>query len=258
MTLQIRIGVNTGPVVAGDRRAGQALVTGDAVNTAARLEQAAGPGEILIGEETFALARDAIEAEPVDPLALKGKADVVDAYRLFSVRAGRRRARAPPGLPHGRARPQLRMLLDAFEAATTEDACHLFTVWGRRASGSRAWSGSSSPRSPGRAQVLSGRCLSYGEGITFWPIAEMAIQAAGIAEDDPPERARAELRELLEGTPDGETRRRAPLRDARPGRLGAGRALRGRSAGSSRRSGGGDRSSPCSTTSTGQSRRCSR
>ena len=57
----------------------------------------------------------------------------------------------------------------------------------------------------GRAQVLSGRCLSYGEGITFWPIAEMAIQAAGIAEDDPPERARAELRELLEGTPDGET-----------------------------------------------------
>ena len=104
--------------------------------------------------------------------------------------------------------------------------------------------------------MLSGRCLSYGEGITFWPIAEMAIQAAGIAEDDPPERARAELRELLEGTPDGETVA-AHVRAARPGRLGAGRApwavrrfLEALGAASGR-------SSPCSTTSTGQSRRCS-
>ena len=100
---------------------------------------------------------------------------------------------------------QLRMLLDAFEAVTTEGACHLFTVLGPAGIGKSRLVREFVSSVAGRAQVLSGRCLSYGEGITFWPIAEMAIQAAGIAEDDPPERARAELRELLEGTPDGET-----------------------------------------------------
>ena len=205
VTLQTRIGVNTGPVVAGDPSAGQALVTGDAVNTAARLEQAAGPGEILIGEETFALARDAIDADPVDPLALKGKADVVDAYRLLSVRAGVAGHERRLDSPMVGRDLQLRMLLDAFEAATTEDACHLFTVLGPAGIGKSRLVREFVASVAGRAQVLSGRCLSYGEGITFWPIAEMAIQAAGIAEDDPPERARAELRELLEGTPDGET-----------------------------------------------------
>ena len=205
VTLQTRIGVNTGPVVAGDPAAGQTLVTGDAVNTAARLEQAAGPGEILIGEETFTLARDAIDADPVDPLALKGKADVVDAYRLLSVRAGVAGHERRLDSPMVGRDLQLRMLLDAFEAVTTEGACHLFTVLGPAGIGKSRLVREFVSSVAGRAQVLSGRCLSYGEGITFWPIAEMAIQAAGIAEDDPPERARAELRELLEGTPDGET-----------------------------------------------------
>ena len=88
VTLQSRIGVNTGPVVAGDPAAAQTLVTGDAVNTAARLEQAAEPDEILIGADTFELTRDAIDAEPVDPLALKGKAEAVGAFRLLSVTPG--------------------------------------------------------------------------------------------------------------------------------------------------------------------------
>ncbi len=205
VTLQTRIGVNTGPVVAGDPSGGQALVTGDAVNTAARLEQAAEPGEILIGEQTFGLTRDAVEAEPVDPLALKGKAEAVGAYRLLSVRtgvAGHERRLDSPMV--GRERP-LRMLLDAFEASATDAACHLFTILGPAGIGKSRLVREFVSTLAGRAQVLSGRCLSYGEGITFWPIAEMAIQAAGISEDDPPERARAELRALLEGTPDGET-----------------------------------------------------
>ncbi|HET8525498.1 MAG TPA: adenylate/guanylate cyclase domain-containing protein [Actinomycetota bacterium] len=205
VTLQMRIGVNTGPVVAGDPGAGQALVTGDAVNTAARLEQAAEAGEILIGEETFGLARDAIEAEHVDPLVLRGKANAVDAFRLLSVRAGVAGHERRLDSPMIGRELQLRMLLDAFEAAATEDACRLFTVMGPAGIGKSRLVREFVSAVGDRAQVLSGRCLSYGEGITFFPIAEMVIQAAGISEDDTPGRARAELSALLEWAPDGET-----------------------------------------------------
>src|SRR5262245_7683653 len=183
VTLQMRIGVNTGPVVAGDPGAGQALVTGDAVNTAARLEQAAEPGEILIGEETFGLARDAIDAEPVDPLVLKGKSEAVDAFRLLWVRAGVAGHERRLDSPMIGRELQLRMLLDAFEAAATEDACHLFTVLGPAGFWKSRLVREFVSAIGDRAQVLSGRCLSYGEGITFFPIAEMAIQAAGTSED---------------------------------------------------------------------------
>ena len=204
LSLAARIGVNTGTVVAGDPSAGQNLVTGDAVNTAARLEQAATPGEILIGEETFHLARDAIVAEPVDPLALKGKAEVVGAYRLLSVTpgvAGHVRRLDSPMV--GRARP-LRMLLDAFESASADGACHLFTVFGPAGIGKSRLVREFVSTVGSDARVLSGRCLSYGDGITFWPVTEMAIQAAGIAEDDPPERAREALHTMLADAPEGE------------------------------------------------------
>ncbi len=82
---EARIGVNTGEVVAG---AGDALVTGDAVNVAARLEQAAEPGEILLGDATLALARDAVEVEPVEPVSAKGKPEPVPACRLLRVVEG--------------------------------------------------------------------------------------------------------------------------------------------------------------------------
>src|SRR6266511_4248405 len=85
--LDTRTGVNSGQVVAGDPAGGQALVTGDAVNVAARLEQSARPGEILIGEPTRALAAGAIEVEAVEPLDLKGKAEPVAAWRLVDVTA---------------------------------------------------------------------------------------------------------------------------------------------------------------------------
>ena len=84
VSLAIRTGVMTGEVVAGDPSVGQRLVTGDAVNTAARLEQAAQPGEILIGLDTFRLVRDLVTTEPIEPLKLKGKAEQVPAYRVLS------------------------------------------------------------------------------------------------------------------------------------------------------------------------------
>ena len=82
-----RTGVNTGEVVAGDPTEGQRLVVGDPVNVAARLEQAAGELEVLIGEPTYRLVRDAVEVEPVEPLELKGKAERVPAYRLVGLKA---------------------------------------------------------------------------------------------------------------------------------------------------------------------------
>ena len=198
----VRTGINTGEVVAGDRGGDQRLVTGDAVNTAARLEQAASPGEILIGERTFELTRDAVDAEPVDPLALKGKAEAVGAYRLLSVRRGvaghERRLDAPM---IGRER-QLRTLLDAFEGVVADRTCHLFTVLGPAGIGKSRLVREFGSQIDQEALLLTGRCLSYGEGITLWPITEMAIQAAGIDEGDPPGHVRAALGAALGDAPD--------------------------------------------------------
>jgi class 3 adenylate cyclase len=87
VTLENRTGVNTGEVVTGDTGDSQRLATGDTVNVAARLEQAAPAGEVLIGESTYRLVRDAIEIVPVEPLELKGKPEPMSAYRLLSVTA---------------------------------------------------------------------------------------------------------------------------------------------------------------------------
>ena len=86
--LQVRIGINTGEVVAGDPSAGETFVTGDTVNVAARFEQTAEPGEVVFGQETHRLVRDAVQVEPVEPLELKGKTDRVPAFRLVDVTPG--------------------------------------------------------------------------------------------------------------------------------------------------------------------------
>src|SRR5262245_41042984 len=106
--VKARFGINTGGVVTGTA---ERLVTGDAVNVAARLEQAAPPGEILIGEPTLELVRDAVDSEPVEPLELKGKAEPVAAYRLDRVREARERSHE--GVFVGRAH-ELEMLLQAW------------------------------------------------------------------------------------------------------------------------------------------------
>ena len=130
VTLAIRTGVNTGSVVAGAARAGGSFATGDAVNTAARLEQAAGPGEILLGAETWHLVRDAVEVEPVEPITAKGKAEPVPAYRLLTVRAGEAgRARRFDAPMVGRER-ETRALEDALERTVASGRSHLVTVLG--------------------------------------------------------------------------------------------------------------------------------
>jgi class 3 adenylate cyclase/tetratricopeptide (TPR) repeat protein len=199
-----RIGVNTGEVVAGDPSAGQRLVTGDAVNVAARLEQAASPGEIFLGETTYRLVRDAVEVDPVSALDLKGKEEPVPAYRLVNVLAdvaGHERHLDSPMV--GRAK-ELEMLERALERAVTERTSHLFTLLGPAGVGKSRLVSEFLSATAGSAAVLRGRCLSYGEGITFFPLAEVIHQAADILEGEPPAAARAKLASFLSEAPDGE------------------------------------------------------
>jgi class 3 adenylate cyclase len=159
VVLSVRIGVDTGEVVAGDPSAGQTLVTGDAVNTAARLETAAKPAEILIGAATYGLVRDAVQAESVEALSLKGKGDAVAAYRLQSVTPGAeahtRRLDAPMV---GRDR-ELARLRQAYEQAVADRAPQLFTVMGAAGVGKSRLVAEFLTGVRNEASVLSGRCL---------------------------------------------------------------------------------------------------
>jgi class 3 adenylate cyclase/predicted ATPase len=168
---QGRIGVMTGEVVTGTA---ERLATGDAVNVAARLEQAAAPGEILIGDTTFRLTRDAIAVEELAPLSLKGKADPVPAYRLLSVEGEQPFARRL-GTPMVGRDTELGRLRDAFGQAIRDRSCQLFTVLGPAGVGkSRLVLEFVASRDD--ALVVRGRCLPYGDGITYWPVIEVAKQ----------------------------------------------------------------------------------
>jgi hypothetical protein len=176
--LQVRTGVNTGEVVTGDPAIGDALVLGDAVNVAARLEQVAEPGEVLLGQSTFRLVRDAVEAERVTPLHLKGKGAPVVAYRLGRVDPGRPRPRPPPGRPHRRPRARaapVRLGVRAGRGHRQQPPADR----PRPGRGGQDPAGRRGRGHPAGATVLRGRCLSYGEGITYWPVAEIVRQAAG-------------------------------------------------------------------------------
>ncbi|MEX2557207.1 MAG: adenylate/guanylate cyclase domain-containing protein [Actinomycetota bacterium] len=197
--IRARIGVNTGPVVAGDPTAGQRLVTGDAVNVAARLEQAAQPDEILIGAETYGLVRGAVTVEPVEPVAAKGKADPVPALRLTGVTPGAagvtRRLDAPiVGREH-----ELSLLMQAFERAVRERSCHLFTILGAAGVGKSRLVHEVMTGLEDQATVLRGRCLPYGDGITFFPLLEAIPEAAGIRDDDSHAGARSKIEALCRG-----------------------------------------------------------
>jgi class 3 adenylate cyclase/tetratricopeptide (TPR) repeat protein len=194
-----RVGVNTGEVLVGAETADFGRVTGDAVNTAARLEAAAEPGQILIGEETHRLVRDAVRAEPVEPLTLKGKAGPVAAHRLVEVvsEIGQAR-RALTSTMVGRER-ELEDLTRAFARASENRSCVLFTVLGAAGEGKTRLVEEFVASVDGSATVLSGRCLPYGEGITYWPVAEAVRSALGVRAFDVPEELIARLDRMVAG-----------------------------------------------------------
>ncbi|MBB6628713.1 AAA family ATPase [Nocardioides sp. KIGAM211] len=202
--LVIRTGVNTGSVVTGAARAGGSFATGDAVNTAARLEQAAAPGEILLGAGTHALVRDAVDAVAVDPVTAKGKAEPVPAYRLVAVRdVARGRRRRDDRALVGRDR-ETRALDDALERTLSSGRSHLVTVIGPAGIGKSRLVTDFLTRIGDRAGVAAGRCVSYGAGITYWPLVQALREAAGLTGTESDELTRHALARALAGASDAD------------------------------------------------------
>jgi DNA-binding SARP family transcriptional activator/predicted ATPase len=179
LRLAVRVGVNTGEVVAGDGAAGSPLVTGDAVNTAARLQQAAGPGEILIGETTHALVAAAVDAEPVPALELKGKARSVAAWRVSRIFPGARPFLRRLDTRFVGRQAELAQLHQAFQRVVAERSAYLFTVLGAPGIGKSRLAVEFSGAVEREATILTGRSLPYGEGITYWPLREILQTAFG-------------------------------------------------------------------------------
>jgi class 3 adenylate cyclase/tetratricopeptide (TPR) repeat protein len=183
--LAARIGVNTGEVVAGE---GDTLVTGDAVNVAARLEQAAEPGEVLIGDETQRLVRDAVRVEKVE-ITAKGKVAPVQAFRLLDLDPEAAAIARRLGTPLDGRVAELDQLRQAYDRAIREQRCHLFTLLGPAGVGKSRLVAEFLASAD--AAVLEGRCLDYGEGITYWPVVSILKQLG--------DRADTALAKVVEG-----------------------------------------------------------
>ena len=184
--------------MAGDASSRETFVTGDAVNVAARLEQAARPGEVLLGEPTLRLVREAVRAEAVEPLAREGKSEPVPAYRLLEVdgpRAGAAAGRNAVRRARGRARAARAGVRDG----RSQRECRLVTVVGEPGVGKSRLAAEFVARVGARARVVRGGCLSYGEGITFWAVGQIVRELAGIRDEHSPAEARALIEARVEG-----------------------------------------------------------
>ena len=197
LELSNHIGVNSGEVIAGDASTAQRLVTGDAVNTAARLEQAASGGEIVLGDLTYRLAREQIEVEFMSPLTLKGKAEPVPAYRLIRVTAQTEAAKGQ-GTPFVGREAEMTRLSGGLNDAIESRHARLVAVVGDAGVGKSRLIREFATAAEDRARLVRGRCLPYGEGITFWPLAEVIREAAGITNEDSPRVATRRIDRLLE------------------------------------------------------------
>jgi len=181
-----RIGVTTGEVVTGTE---ERLATGDAVNVAARLQQAAEPGEILLGKATLELVDDAVEADALEPLSLKGKAQPMEAYRLEALREVGER---PPETRFVGREQELSSVRKAWDRALAERRCELITIVGEAGVGKSRLVAEA--LTAVEARVVSGRCLPYGEGITYWPVVGVIKQLDALPPD---ESAATAIRSLL-------------------------------------------------------------
>ena len=198
--LEVRIGINSGEVVSTTvPRVGEGMVTGDAVNVAARVQQLADPGQILVGQRTAAAA-PSFEFRPLGRRDIRGKTADVEVSELV----GEATASSAPGGALLRAPlvgrdEEIRLLTSIYDRVAAERRPHLVTLYGQPGVGKSRLTieflaGLGGRDAPPR--VVRGRCLSYGSGVTFWPLAEILKNEAGILDSDGPERAVAKLHEL--------------------------------------------------------------
>src|SRR5436305_1116640 len=191
--LEARVGVEAGEVVVDE--ADSTFATGEAVTIAARLQGVAGAGQLLLGPHAYRLTQGRLETEDVGPVDLKGFGERIWAWRATDVRdyVPAQTIRAPLV---GRDE-ELELLQNTYDRAVKNQRAHLFTIYGDPGVGKRRRGREFVGRLEG-ATVLAGRSLPYGEGVTYWPLAEMVKAAAGITDDDPLEVAIEKLRESCE------------------------------------------------------------
>ena len=155
---------------------------------------------MLLGERTFRLVRGAVHAEPVPPLAAKGKSEPVQAYRLLDVSSVGPVPRGA-GTPFAGREEQLQLLRQEFDAVVARRECRLVTVVGEPGVGKSRLTAELVAQIGARARVVRGRCLSYGEGITFWAIGEIVRELAGINDEHSIAQARALVEAHVAGGP---------------------------------------------------------
>jgi class 3 adenylate cyclase/tetratricopeptide (TPR) repeat protein len=193
--LQARVGIEAGEVVVDSTES--TFATGEAVNLAARLQQAAGPGQILIGPGAYSLASGPIETEAVDPIDVKGRSQPLLAWRVVCAADRSEPLHVPAVAPLVGRDEELELLSNTFGRTVRDRRAHVVTIYGEPGVGKSRLAREFVGGLEG-ATVLAGRCLPYGEGITYWPLAEMVKSAAGISDDDPVKEAMEKLRKTCE------------------------------------------------------------
>jgi predicted ATPase/class 3 adenylate cyclase len=211
--LKVRAGVLSGEAAVTVGAVGQGMVAGDLVNTASRVQSAATPGSVFVGETTKRATEAAIVYEDAGAHELKGKTEPMQlwrAVRVVGLRGGALKSSAlePPFV--GRDR-ELRLIKEMFHACAEEGRPHLVSVVGVGGIGKSRLSWEFEKYIDGLVMPTwwhRGRCLAYGEGIAFWALAEMVRMRAGIAEDEESQSSLAKLRTSIEEhVPDPEERR---------------------------------------------------
>jgi class 3 adenylate cyclase/tetratricopeptide (TPR) repeat protein len=192
--LEARIGIESGQVVADD--SDSTFATGEAVTLAARLEQSAEPGQLLVGPGAHRLTLGRVEVEDVGPVDLKGLDGQVWTWAVLGASAAPERPQTQQAPLIGRD-AELDLLQNTYERALRDRRAHLFTIYGEPGVGKSRLAHEFSQALEG-CTVLSGRSLPYGEGVTYWPLAEMVKCAAGIVDDDPLDVAIEKLRSFCE------------------------------------------------------------
>jgi class 3 adenylate cyclase/tetratricopeptide (TPR) repeat protein len=196
LELEARIGIEAGEVVVDSSES--TFATGEAVNLAARLQQAAAPGEILIGPAAHSLSLATVEVDDAGELEVKGRAEPIQAWRVVCAadRTDAIQLSAFVAPLIGRE-AELDLLQNTFDRAARDRRAHLITIYGEPGVGKSRLAREFVAGLEG-ATVLRGRCLPYGEGVTYWALAEMVKSAAGISDDDPVKEAMEKLRACCE------------------------------------------------------------